>query len=82
MKRRYLAFLVAGLTAALVTACGSHQVAAMTPPPVSAQMLDTAQVLSLARSLDETTEPGPVAGGLVVMTDTSETAEPISINVM
>ena len=48
----------------------------------SAQQLDTAQVLALARSGSETAVPLQVDGGLLAITDTSDTAEAISVNGM
>jgi hypothetical protein len=68
-----------------ISACGGGnggQAAAMTPPPptLTSQSLDTMQVLSQALHPSETTSPYPVNEGALVMTDTSDTTEPVGIN--
>jgi hypothetical protein len=74
-----LASVVAG---SLLSACGGGH----SSPPVSQgpqpQALDTADVLAQARATSETSEPYAVDDGALVLTDTSETSEPIDVNVM
>jgi hypothetical protein len=45
-------------------------------------MLDTAQVLALAKQTSETSSPFAVNGGALTLTDTSDTSEPISVDGM
>jgi hypothetical protein len=45
----------------------------------SVMMVDTANVLAQAEQKSETTEAYSVNGGVLVFTDTTDTAEPISI---
>jgi len=44
------------------------------------QSLDTAQVLEQARQSSETESPYPVDGGMLRITGTSDTAEPLGID--
>ena len=46
------------------------------------QSLDTAAVLTMARMGSETAEPMMVDDGAVLLTDTSETTDPISVAAM
>lgn len=80
MKSSNAIVLTLALSGGLVTACGDHSMAAAPPPTVTVQMLDTAQVLSLAQKPSETADPFVVVAGNLVMTDTSENSEPININ--
>lgn len=83
MKHRMAIFGVAAVAAGSLSACGGDngQAAAMPPPArVANQSLDTAQVLGQARHTSETSSPYPVNDGALVLTDTSDTAEPMSIN--
>lgn len=85
MKHRMTILSVAAIAAAAMSACGGGgndgQAAAMAPPPaVTSQSLDTVQVLAQARQPSETSSPYPVNGGALVMTDTSDTTEPVGIN--
>jgi len=71
----------------ILAACGgndngsSTSTTTPTPPPTSNVMaLDTAQVLALAQVTSETSAPFAVNGGALVLTDTSETGSPISVN--
>jgi hypothetical protein len=50
------------------------------PPSVTHQSLDTAQVLAQARHTSETSSPYPVNDDALVLTDTRDTTEPVSIN--
>ena len=68
------------ITAASLSACGGGKAAAMPPPVAASQSLDTAQVLAQAMHLSETSSPYPVNDGALVLNDTSDTGEPISIN--
>jgi hypothetical protein len=42
--------------------------------------LDTAQVLALAQVTSESSTPIAVNGGALVLTDTTETSSPITVN--
>jgi hypothetical protein len=85
MKARVTIGTVA-LVVAGVTGCGgtgSSAPSSMTvaapqsqPPP---QSLDTAQVLAQARSTSEISEPYGVNDGALILTGTSESAEPITV---
>jgi len=76
--------LTIGVALGLLSGCGGRSdTAGMTPQPISTGMqLDTAGVLAMARQTSEVNSPIPVDGGAVTLTDTSETAEPISVNLM
>jgi hypothetical protein len=85
VKHRMAILGVAAIAAGSISACGGDNgqaVAVAAPPParVANQSLDTAQVLAQARHTSETSTPYPVNGGALVLTDTSDTAEPMSIN--
>jgi hypothetical protein len=78
---------VAAVAAGSISACGSGgnnspaAVAAMPPPPATTnQSLDTAQVLAQARQTSETSSPYAVNDGALVLTDTSDTTEPLGID--
>lgn len=81
MKHTIAILGVTAIAAAGLSACGGGQ-AAMPPPAPSmtTQSLDTAQVLSQARHTSETESPYAVNGGALVLTDASDTTEPIDIN--
>jgi hypothetical protein len=83
MVHKIFYWTILGLSAGLVVGCGGdgHPNAAEPPVPIP-QMIDTAQVLSLAQATSETSTPFTVDGGLVTFSDTSETSAPISINAM
>jgi hypothetical protein len=82
MKTKIIIPLVSVVAGSLMSACGGGVNAP--PPPVSQmpqpQALDTEQVLVQARVTSETSEPYPVDDGLLTLTDTSETSEPIGVN--
>jgi hypothetical protein len=84
VKHRIAILGVAAIAAGSISACGGDngQAAAPPPPParVANQSLDTAQVLAQARHTSESSSPYPVNDGALVLTDTSDTAEPMSIN--
>jgi hypothetical protein len=85
MKIKLAGLSAAGVAATLVSACGNDDNTSMNPPPVPppmTQSLDTAAVLALAMKSSETAEPFMVDDGAVVLTDTSETTDPISIDAM
>jgi hypothetical protein len=74
---------VAVIAAGSISACGGDNGQAVAAPPparVANQSLDTAQVLAQARHTSETSSPYPVNDGALVLTDTSDTAEPMSVN--
>ncbi len=82
MKKRG-ALTAAVLTAAGMSACGDsgHDSASQsTPPAPQQQNLDTAQVLALAQKPSETATPFNVNAGMLELTDTSDTSQPISVN--
>jgi len=79
-----LAGAAALLIATALTACGGGSSSSATNPPAgtsSAQSLDTAQVLAQAQKTSEIAFPYQVSDGAVTLTDTSETSQPISVNV-
>jgi hypothetical protein len=87
MKTKLAVFSALGVVATLVTACGHDDHTTMNPPPPpppppTVQSLDTAAVLALARMSSESSDPIMVDEGMVVLTDTSETTEPISVDAM
>jgi hypothetical protein len=75
-----------GLCAGLLAACGNsdHPNASLPPVPVpqTPQALDTTQVLALAEKTSETGSPFAVNGGLITLTDTSETSSPVTVDAM
>jgi hypothetical protein len=64
--------------------------ASTTPPATSgsttngstSMALDTAQVLALAQTSSETSQPFAVVGGALTLTDTSDTSTPIYVMAM
>jgi hypothetical protein len=82
--KHWMAILgVAVIAAGSISACGGDNGQAVAAPPparVANQSLDTAQVLAQARHTSETSSPYPVNDGALVLTDTSDTAEPMSVN--
>jgi hypothetical protein len=87
VKRRMAILGVAAVAAGSISACGggggdSGQAMATAMPPspsVTHQSLDT-QVLAQARHTSETSSPYPVNDDALVLTDTRDTTEPVSIN--
>jgi hypothetical protein len=83
MKHSMVIFGMVAAASGALSGCGgdSGGAAAGAPAPASAvQSLDTAQVLVQAREPTETGDPYPVNNGALVLTDTSDTTEPFSIN--
>jgi hypothetical protein len=91
VKCRMAILVVAAVAAGSISACGGGgggggdsgpaMATAMPPPPsVTHQSLDTAQVLAQARHTSETSSPYPVNDDALVLTDTRDTTEPVSIN--
>jgi hypothetical protein len=84
VKHKIAILGVAALAAGSISACGggNGQAAAVMPPPpsVTSQSLDAVQVLAQARQASETSSPYSVNDGALVLTDTSDTSEPISVN--
>jgi hypothetical protein len=75
------------LAAACLSACGSGQSGGSAstptqPPPPQTDQLDTAQVLAMAQRTSEVSSPLNVDGGVLTITDSSDTAEAISVNGM
>jgi hypothetical protein len=83
MKKR-TALTAAVLTVAGMSACGdgTNDVASLPGQPTTPQQqnLDTAQVLALAQKPSETATPFNVNAGMLELTDTSDTTEPVTVN--
>ena len=79
MKHNIAVIATAALVVAAVTACHDHG-SSGSSEPTGPQSLDTAQVLDQARHTTETGSPYAVNDGLLTLTDTSDTSEPISVN--
>jgi hypothetical protein len=81
MKAKIIIPLVSVVAGSLMSACGGG---GNSGPPVSQgpqpQAPDTAEVLAQARVTSETSEPYAVDDGALTLTDTSETSEPINVN--
>ena len=88
MKRKYVLTTLAGSSLGLMAACGSggHEDSTALAPTgqqtSTVQSLDTAKVLALAQKTSETSSPFMVDDGQLLLTDTSESGEPVSINGM
>lgn len=85
MKRKAAILSAMGVAAGLVSGCGGgDDTAATTPPPTppATTSLNTEEVLALALVSSESTSPFAVDDGAVVLTDTSETSEPVAIDMM
>ncbi len=85
MNLRTALFSALGISIGFLAGCGGGRPDASLPPvtvPQTPQALDTAQVLALARNRSETALPFAVDGGLVTLTDTSETSSPIALDPM
>jgi hypothetical protein len=86
MKLKIALIGAAAIAAAALSACGDHNSEASmpTPPPSmpTSQQLDTAQVLALAQKSSEVSTPFEVDAGMLTLTDTSDSAEAISVNGM
>jgi len=79
-----LAGAAALLIATALTACGggsSSSGASISIVTPSAQSLDTSGVLAQAQRTSEIAVPYQVNDGALTLTDTSETSQPISVNV-
>ncbi len=87
MKRKLAIMTSVGVAAGLVSGCGGgdNGQAAMgggNGSPPSSVSLATGDVLSLAQKSSETATPFAVDGGAIMLSDTSETSEPINVNAM
>jgi hypothetical protein len=82
MKRKYLLLGVAAFAATILSACGGSDENAQTAAVPAPQSIDTGQVLELAKITSNNTQPFAVNNGALVIDDTSETSQPISINAM
>lgn len=83
MQRKFMVLGAAALAAVSLSGCGDHGHGATstTTPPIT-QQLDTAAVLALAQKMSETGQPIALDNNAVILTDSSDTAEPISVNAM
>ena len=84
MKLRIAMIATAAAGVAALSGCGgSEESAAMSPPLTTppGQGLVTSQVLAQARQSSETAEPYAVNDGVVSLLDSSETTDPINIDV-
>jgi hypothetical protein len=82
MTRKLWILGAVALATALVSACNDGGHAGTMPAAATVQRLDTSQVLALARQPSETGEPFAVNQGALVLTDTSETTEPVTVDAM
>jgi flavin reductase (DIM6/NTAB) family NADH-FMN oxidoreductase RutF len=82
MKRKLWILGAVASATALVSACNDGGHAGTMPATSTVQRLDTAQVLAIARQPSETGEPFAVDQGALMLTDTSETSEPVTVNAM
>lgn len=93
MKRKLAMITSAGVAAALVSGCGGggngqtssgggSGTTGTAPPPSNVQSLTTLDILGQAEIKTETGSPYPVDSGALVLTDTSETSAPITVNGM
>lgn len=85
MKRKAAILSAMGVAAGLVSGCGGgDDTASVTPPPTppATTSLNTEEVLALALVSSESASPFAVDDGAVVLTDTSETTEPVAVDMM
>lgn len=84
MKHKMVIFGLAAIAAGALSSCGSDSGPAATVPPpgvmTQTQSLDTEQVLAQAKVTSETADPYALNGGLLALTDTSESTDAASIN--
>jgi hypothetical protein len=82
MKIKIALIVAAALASAALSACGDQAPAGSVSMPTmpTTQALDTAQVLALAQKSSEVSTPIEVNDGQLTITDTSDTAEAISVN--
>lgn len=84
MKLKTTLWMGVGLCAMTLAACSNNDHPNASLPPVAIpqtpQSLDTAQVLTLAQKTSETGSPFQVNGGLITLSDTSETSPPITVD--
>jgi hypothetical protein len=81
MKIKLLGGTVALLTGSLLSpGCGGDSTQSMTMQTQQPQALDTMQVLAIARSPSETTDPLPVADGALMLADANDdTSDPVPV---
>ena len=90
MKRKLAIMTSVGLAAGLVSGCGgggqgqtaSAGSGGSTMPMPTSVSLTTGDVLTQAQKQSETAAPFAVDNGAVLLTDTSETSEPLNIDAM
>jgi protein-disulfide isomerase len=83
MQRKIMVLGAAAFATASLSACGDHSSSATsTPAPPITQELDSAAVLALAQKTSESSQPIAVDNNALVITDTSDTTEPISVSAM
>jgi hypothetical protein len=83
MKGKIAVVTGVGVALGLVSACGGNDNSSgMHGSMPTAMALDTSQVLALAKVSSETSSPTEIDGGMVTLTDTSDTSEPVEVNAM
>ena len=72
---------ISAVAGSMLSACGGDGGKAAPPPPPASMglALTTAQVLDRAKQSSETADPLPVNSGALTITDTSESADSLSI---
>jgi hypothetical protein len=81
MQNKILKMGAAAIAAASLSACGDHgSSSTSTTTAPTTQELDSAAVLSMAQKTSETSEPIALDNNAVILTDTSDTTQPISVN--
>jgi hypothetical protein len=83
MQHKSIRIGAAAIAAACLSACGDHNSSATsTPTPPTTpmtQQLDSAAVLTMAQKTSEVDQPIALNDNAVVLTDTSDTTQPISV---
>jgi hypothetical protein len=81
MKHKMVIFGFTAIAAGMLSSCGGESASGMPASPAAVnQSLDTEQVLAQAKVTSETTDPYAVNGGMLVLTDTSDTTDTVTIN--
>jgi hypothetical protein len=80
MKHKSIKVGAAAVAAACLSACGDHGSSSTAAPPPMTQELDSAAVLAMAQKSSEVSQPIAVNDNALIITDTSDTTQPISVN--